>query len=167
MNCLITICARGGSKGIPGKNVKLLNGKPLIAYSIAVAHRFLRNHPGVLTLSTDDELIKEVAGNFGLETPYLRPARLATDKAGKIGAIRDVKEFEEKRLGRYFDFVIDLDVTSPLRTVEDLVSALKQLRTKEEAYNIFSVSLAKRNPYYNMVEPSNGGYVKVVKQSKK
>ena len=90
MNILITICARGGSKGIPGKNIKLLAGKPLIGYSIELANKFITHYEGKLALSTDDHEIKKIAEKFGLITDYNRPNYLASDKAGKIDVINEL-----------------------------------------------------------------------------
>ncbi|NVO08509.1 MAG: acylneuraminate cytidylyltransferase family protein [Bacteroidales bacterium] len=164
MKILITICARGGSKGIPGKNVRMLNGKPLIAYSIKVANEFCQKHNAVLTLSTDSIDIKNIAAQFGLFTEYVRPAEMATDNAGKIGTINDVLLFEEKKRGVRFDFILDLDVTSPLRTIDDLICAFEIIKNDENALNLFSVNNCHRNPYFNMVEKSSDGYYKLVKQ---
>jgi CMP-N-acetylneuraminic acid synthetase len=164
MNILITLCARGGSRGIPGKNIKPLNGLPLIAYSIKTAFQFRNTKYADIALSTDSDEVKHVAGAFGLSTNYQRPSELATDKAGKIEAIKDVLLFEEKLLSKSFDFIIDLDITSPLRTVEDIENALKILNASSEAYNIFSVSPASRNPYFNMVELRKDGFISIVKE---
>lgn len=164
MSLIITICARGGSKGIPGKNIRDLNGLPLIAYSIKVAQEFLKKQKGVLSLSTDSKAIKSVAATYDLTTEYIRPHSLSGDKVGKIDAIKDILSFEEKRLNRKFEFILDLDVTSPLRTVQDLENAFQRLEENDQAYNIFSVNHANRNPYFNMVEDKGNGYVGLVKQ---
>lgn len=163
MNILITICARGGSKGIPGKNTKLLGDKPLIAYSIEKAFRFAENKNAVVTLSTDSQEIINTAAAFGVNTEYRRPAHLATDNAGKIDTIADLLRYEETRLKTVFDYIIDLDVTSPLRTVADLTRALDKLVQRAEALNIFSVNPAARNPYFNMVEENEEGYCQLSK----
>jgi CMP-N-acetylneuraminic acid synthetase len=163
MKILITICARGGSKGIPGKNVRILNGKPLIAYSINVAKEFCRKHDAVMALSTDSDEIKHAASDFGLLTDYSRPEELSTDTAGKIGTIKDLLHHEESLRKVRFDFILDLDVTSPLRTLEDLENAFNKILEIPEALNIFSVSPPNRNPYFNMVEPTPDGYCKLVK----
>lgn len=162
MRILITICARGGSKGIPGKNVKLLNGLHLIAYTIQVANRFAQLYEADIVLSTDDNEIKRVASSYGLSTDYQRPDTLATDTAGKIDTIKDVLLYQEKIKKIQFDYVLDLDVTSPLRTLEDLISAFDLIQKDEKAYNLFSVNLASRNPYFNMVERKESGYYQLV-----
>ena len=166
MNILITICARGGSKGLPGKNIKLLDGKHLIGYSIDLAKRFKEqrvNDNVRISLSTDSDEIIEVAKTYDLTTNYLRPSILASDECGKLDAIIDVLKYEEQTSLSSFDFVIDLDVTAPLRTVQDLNEALELLSNDHDAFNIFSVSQAHRNPYFNMVEKKEDGYVKLVK----
>jgi CMP-N-acetylneuraminic acid synthetase len=164
MNLLITICARGGSKGIPGKNVRLLNGQHLISYSIKTAQEFAKRYNAKLALSTDSEEILKTAAAYGLQTEYVRPEEHATDKAGKISTIYDLVLYEEKLIGTEYDYILDLDVTSPLRTVEDLEVAFKMIREKEDALNIFSVSPPNRNPYFNMVEPTEDGFCKLVKE---
>ena len=120
MNILITICARGGSKGIPGKNIKLLNDIPLIAYTIKIAKQFAINKNCTIALSTDDLAIKKVASNYGLISDYKRPKKLAKDTTGKVETIEDVLFYYEKKCKSKFDYILDLDVTSPLRTLEDL-----------------------------------------------
>lgn len=162
MRILITLCARGGSKGIPGKNIKLLNGIPLIAYTIQTANRFAELFNAHIVLSTDDNEIKRVAALYSLSTDYVRPEHLATDAAGKIDTIKDVLIYQENKNGLQYDYVLDLDVTSPLRTLDDLVSAFSLIRHDERAYNLFSVNPAARNPYFNMVEQKENGYYQLV-----
>jgi CMP-N-acetylneuraminic acid synthetase len=163
MNILITICARGGSKGIPGKNLRAIKGKPLIAYSIDTANRFAKKYDACIALSTDSTEIKKIAEEYGLPTAYTRPPELATDTAGKKDTISDLLRFEEKERKIKFDYVLDLDVTSPLRSFDDLVPAFAILREDEHAVNIFSVNPANRNPYFNMVEQKENGYYGLVK----
>lgn len=161
MNILITICARGGSKGIPGKNIKIINGKPLIFYSIKIANEFAKEFTGTkVVLSTDDEAIKNVVKslNFDIDIDYIRPDKFASDTAGKIDAIKDVKKYAEKKSNIKFDYLLDLDVTSPLRTLDDLKNAFELLKNNNAAYNIFSVSPANRNPYFNIVEQKEDGF---------
>lgn len=164
MNSLVTICARAGSKGIPGKNVKLLAGHPLISYSIKTAIKLKNEINCDLALSTDSDDIADIASKFGLTSSYRRPPHLATDEAGKIGVINDILEYEESLRNKQYDYIIDLDVTSPLRTIEDITSAFEILKSDSNAYNIFSVSKAHRNPYFNMVEQNPEGYFNVVKK---
>lgn len=164
MNILITLCARGGSKGIPGKNIKLLNGKPLISFSIICAKKFAEKHCADITISTDSDAIREITSGYGIQTNYLRPQYLADDSAGKIDTIADVLNYEEKSKDKKFDFVLDLDVTSPLRNTNDLDSAFEIIKNDSNAVNLFSVNIADRNPYFNMVEQQSNGYYSVVKK---
>ncbi len=166
MKTLITICARGGSKGIPHKNIKLLNGKPLLDYSIQTAKVFQNKFPGTeIILSTDSDQILRVAEDFGLKSDYLRPDYLAGDYVGKIDAIKDVLIWKEEIDNCKYDYILDLDVTSPLRNLQDLTEAYKLLQKNEEAINIFSVSPANRSPYFNMVEQKANSFFAQVKQS--
>ena len=163
METLITICARGGSKGIPGKNIKPIAGKPLIGYTIEQAKKLSEKINATIIISTDDELIKKTAEEFGIFTDYVRPDYLATDAVGKIETIEDAVKYEESKSNKRFDFVLDLDVTSPLRTIKDLEDALQLMADNQEAYNLFSVNTAARNPYFNMVEKNSEGYYGLVK----
>ena len=164
MNILITLCARGGSKGVPGKNIKSLNGKPLISYSIEAAKGFGTKYPSDIALSTDDAGIKSVADEYGIFSDYQRPAHLAGDTAGKVETIAHLLFYEEQKNGKRYDFVLDLDVSAPLRTVDDLLQSFQLMLQNEEAYNLFSVSPPYKNPYFNMVELAPDGYYKLVKR---
>ncbi len=162
---LLTICARGGSKGIPDKNILPLNGKPLIHYTVAAALAYGKLHPDTtVVLSTDSEAIQQATAEAGLITAYRRPPKLGGDHVGKIDVLRDVLHSEERRLGRTFDYLVDLDVTSPLRTLQDIEGAFSALSDRPDALNIFSVSPAHRNPYFNMVEEDSEGFARVVKR---
>lgn len=163
MNVLITICARGGSKGIPGKNIKVISGKPLIEYSIILAKQILKKFNAKIALSTDDLEISSIAREAGLDTEYIRPDFLATDTVGKIDTIKDLLLYEESLINKKYDFILDLDVTSPLRTEQDIENAFTILNNNNEALNIFSVSNAERNPYFNMVEQKSNGFFSLVK----
>ena len=167
MDILITICTRGGSKGILGKNIKIINDKPLIYYTLNTANLFKNklNSPTDIVISTDSNEIKSIVSSleFQLDIDYNRPAVLATDSAGKIDAIKDVKNYMERKYNKKYDYVLDLDVTSPLRSVKDLENALELIKENRDAYNLFSVSLAKRNPYFNMVEKNKNGFYDLCK----
>lgn len=166
MNILITICARGGSKGIPGKNIKMLNGKPLIGYTIDIAKCFQEKHGNVeIALSTDSEEIMQVAEQCGLHSDYKRPASLGGDTVGKIDAIKDIVFYTENAKGVKYDYVLDMDVTSPLRTIQDLEEAFALMEADTNAINLFSVSEAGRSPYFNQVEQKENGYFNKVKDA--
>ncbi|MCL5072004.1 MAG: acylneuraminate cytidylyltransferase family protein [Actinobacteria bacterium] len=160
-NLLITICARGGSKGVKGKNIRELAGKPLISYTIKQAQEWGRAKH--IVVSTDSEEIAKVAKDFGAEVPFIRPADLATDAAGKVGVIKHALISCEKIFGEIYDVVMDLDVTSPIRKVADLENAFN-LFLEKKSKTLFSVVVAHRNPYFNMVEESVDGKAHLCKQ---
>ena len=164
MRTLVTICARGGSKGIPGKNFRPLNGTPLIGYTIRQAQEFAKKTGADIVLSTDSEIILSVAKEFGLACEYRRPPELATDGVGKIAAMKHALEYEEGRTGAPYDLLLDLDVTSPMRTPLDLDAGLKILLADPQASNLFSVNHARRNPYFSMVEQGGDGYFHLSKK---
>lgn len=164
MKNLITICARAGSKGVIKKNIRELNGKALIAYTIEIAKKFQAEFNADIALSTDSEEIKSVAKEFGLESDYLRPEFLGGDKVGKLDVIEHLLSFEEERNSTTYQCILDLDVTSPLRTVEDLKEAFSRIQKDDSILNLFSVNEAKKNPYFNMVEDRGDGKCKLVKE---
>lgn len=163
MEILITLCARGGSKGIPGKNIRNIGGIPLLAYSIAHAKSFSSIHKSDIALSTDSLAIRNVAKNYGLETDYIRPSSLSLDETGKMETILHVLMFEETKRNKKYDFILDLDVSSPLRSLDDLLSGFDKIKSSPDALNLFSVNPASRNPYFNMVEQKEDGYYGLVK----
>lgn len=165
MNILITICARGGSKGIPGKNIKIINGKPLIAYTINCANEFAKAFNANVTLSTDDEIIIQTAQQYGLKTQYFRPSKLGQDHIGKIEVLKDVLLYEENNHNTRYDVLLDLDVTSPLRNFNDLKKAYEIFVDDDKCLTVFSVNNANRNPYFNMVELDKNGYVHLSKDA--
>lgn len=158
----LTICARGGSKGVPGKNIRNLLGKPLITYTINQA-KLLRWVDRII-LSTDDLKIKKVAEYCGIEVPFLRPKKLATDKAAKVPAIIHAVETAEKQWSENYDIVLDLDPTSPLRILDDIEGLIRTLTEKPDIKSVFSVCEAYKNPYFNMVEEDENGYVQLSKK---
>lgn len=166
MYILITICARGGSKGIPGKNIKPLAGVPLINYTINTAKKVAVKFGAKIAISSDDDAIIKAAAAAGIHTDYIRPDYLATDKAGKIDTINDLLVYEETLLGNSkFDYILDLDVTSPLRTQADIEQAFELIIQNHQALTLFSVNKAARNPYFNMVESNGSGFFSLVKKN--
>ena len=154
MNILGTICARGGSKGVPNKNIRNLVGKPLISYTISVMKKW--GQASKIIVSTDSQEIARIANEYGAETPFLRPKELATDTAPKIPVIQHALRFCEEHYKTKYDVVVDLDPTAPIRTVNDLDKALEEfIQTKAQV--LYSVTVAKKNPYFNMVELDENG----------
>lgn len=159
---LLTICARGGSKGIPNKNLKIINGKPLIWYTLSFAKKLHDLMELDIVLSSDSEEILNSAKQFSIIKRHKRIPKLATDEVGKIDVLKDILDLQELQ-GKRYDYIIDLDVTSPIRTLEGVISAFEKLKSNDKALNIFSVSKASKNPYFNMVEPRLDGFVKISK----
>lgn len=155
-NILCTICARGGSKGVKGKNIRMLNGRPLIAYSIEqIKATKLVEH---VVISTDSDEIADIAIEYGAEVFFKRSAVMASDTAGKLDVIRDAFVRSESYYDREFDYLIDLDVTSPLRKISDISNSFQLLKDKSFS-NIITAAPSRRSPYFNLVERNKAGFV--------
>ena len=165
MEILCTICARGGSKGIPNKNIKKLGNKSLIGHTIEVAKKW--DQFSEIVVSTDDEKIKEEALNYNVLVPFKRPNYLANDEVSRIEAVKHALNFMEDDLDKNYDYIVDLSVTSPFRKVEDIEGAFKVLKNNPEANNVYTVCESDRNPYFNMVEINEDGYTELVKSNEK
>jgi len=154
------VCARGGSKGVPRKNLRKLGGRPLVAWSIASA----RTCPLIdrVILSTDDAEIAETAKAFGAEVPFLRPADLARDDSPEWLVWRHALS-EMERCGFAADYLVVLPPTSPFRDVPDVEESLRQLHATG-ADIVISVTDASRNPYFNMVELDARGEARLCKR---
>lgn len=161
MKILVTIAARGGSKGVKNKNIRELCGKPLIAYTIEQALKW--GKASKVLVSTDSPEIAETARRFGAEAPFLRPPELSTDTAPKVPVIRHAWREAEKLYGETYDFVVDLDATAPLRRITDIETALKTAMKKRSS-TLFSVVPAHKNPYFNMVELARDGCARLCKK---
>lgn len=159
MKTLFLITARGGSKGIPGKNIRPFAGKPLICHSIDHARQAGAEDEDIC-LSTDSEEIRKVAEGYGLKVPFLRPDELATDKAGSYGVILHALRWYEARGTRY-DRVVLLQPTSPLRRPADILGAIDAWTP--ECDMVVSVREARTNPYYNAYEKNEDGYLRISK----
>ncbi|OGQ23301.1 MAG: hypothetical protein A3I05_05010 [Deltaproteobacteria bacterium RIFCSPLOWO2_02_FULL_44_10] len=161
MNILVTIAARGGSKGVPGKNIRPLCGKPLIAHTIEQAKRWGRASHSVV--STDSDKIASVARDYGALVPFMRPAEMATDTADKFSVLRHATKTSEEIFQTTYDIIVDLDVTSPFRTVQDLENCL-DIFTQKRPQALFSVVRAHKSPYFNMVEVDERGFASLSKR---
>lgn len=160
MTRICTVCARGGSKGVKGKNTRLLNGKPLVALSIEQAKA--SGLFDVIAVSSDSEQILEIARAHGADYLVQRPEELATDTAAKLPVIRHCVAEVERRLGRAGTICVDLDATSPLRSIEDIRNAVALLE-KTGAGNVITAMPARRSPYFNLVEVDEQGLVRLAK----
>ena len=160
MKILCTICARAGSKGVTNKNLRPINSKPLIVYSIeqALATKLFDQ----IVVSSDSAEIRNVALANGATDAVERPFELASDTAPKLPAIRHCVESAEKKFGQ-FEVIIDLDATAPLRNPEDILGALELLKTTNSD-NVITGTPAHRSPYFNLVETNEQGIVHLSKQ---
>lgn len=157
---MCVIPARGGSKGLPRKNIRELRGKPLIAYSIEQARE--SGYVDRIVVSTDDSEIAAVAEKYGAEVPFLRPAALAADDSGTIDVLLHALDWLENKGQVDFDILLLLHATAPLRTVQDIENCIRLL-VDGGLDNVFSVTEAHRNPYFNMVERRDGT-IRLVKE---
>lgn len=162
MRRLCSICARGGSKGVPNKNLRTIGGIPLIGFSVIQAARSgLFTH---IAVSSDSPEILAAANDYADIIPILRPATMATDTAPKLPVIQQCFTEVEKTTGIRFETAVDIDATSPLRSVDDLVAAVKLLESRSDADNLITAMPARRSPYFNLVEQQDDGYVQLSKK---
>jgi CMP-N,N'-diacetyllegionaminic acid synthase len=158
---LCTICARGGSKGVKNKNIKEINGKALIAYTIEQAKESgLFEH---IVISTDSDEIANISEAYGAEVFFRRSAEMASDTAGKLDVIKDAFIKSEEYYNTKFDYLIDLDATAPLRSIEDIRNSFKQFK-EENNDNLITAMPSRRSPYFNLIEQDNKGKVYLSKK---
>ncbi len=159
MRVVALICARGGSKGLPGKNIRFLAGRPLIAWAISQAKAV--NRVQRVIVSTDSEDIAEVARQAGAEVPFLRPAQLAQDNSPEWLVWRHALDFVKGDAGTYPEGLLVVPATAPLRAVTDLEQCLDEYE-KGGVDVVVTVTDAHRSPYFNMVQVRKDGTVGLV-----
>ncbi|MGD9838220.1 MAG: flagellar modification protein B [Afipia sp.] len=160
MKRLATICARGGSKGVPNKNLKLLGGRPLIAWSVLQAKAtglFDR-----VVVSSDSGDIRAAALEAGADSVVNRPTDMATDEAPKVPAILHALLEAEREANVRYDVLVDLDATAPLRLPDDIIGAVDLLETSGSR-SVITGNEAYRSPYFDLVELQDDGTVRVSK----
>jgi CMP-N,N'-diacetyllegionaminic acid synthase len=155
MNTLILIPARTGSKGLPGKNMKLLGGKPLSAYTIEFA-RSIQKENDVICISSNDEEVLELGRSYGIDVPFKRPETLATDGSGMNEVILHALQHFEAN-GQKFNSVLLLQPTSPFRKKDDFVKLSERFNTGCDM--AVTVRLAKDNPYFTLFEENEKGFL--------
>jgi CMP-N-acetylneuraminic acid synthetase len=164
MTTLCVISARGGSRGLPGKNIRPLLDKPLIVWSIEQALAT----PGVdrVVVSTDSEDIAKVARAAGAETPFMRPDHLSTSEAGKFDVFKHALLSCEVHYGEEYEIYLDLDCTNPLRDVSDISACISKFRGLMGigVDGVFTVCNARKNPYFNLLEADDSGALKICKK---
>lgn len=162
MSYLGLICARGGSKGVINKNIRLVGGKPLVGISINVAKEIEKISK--IVLSTDSSSIAEVGKEFGAEVPFVRPISLSDDNSPEWLVWRHAIEYFEDQ-NDIFEGIVVLPPTAPLKVGADIIKCIELYESGE--YDIvITVSQAHRNPYFNMVEKSKSGSINLVIDSK-
>lgn len=171
MNVLVTICARAGSKGVKSKNIREFCGKPLIGYTLAAYRSFCKEMQGKieniqLALNTDSKELIDQMNAAGEEYVLIqREEELAGDAVAKFDVIKDTLIKAEAVFEKKYDVVIDLDLTSPIRTWKDIAGTLQTLVDDEYADIVYSVAGARRSPYFNMVCEKEDGYYGTVLKS--
>ena len=163
LKIICVICARGKSKGFPRKNIKELKGTPLIIHTLDVAQKC--DLIDDIVISTDDDEIAQVLKDNGYEIPFKRPSELATDEISIYPVIRHAIEWAQKNWKKDWDLILDLQVTSPYRLVEDIENAIKILVDNNHD-NLFSVTSASNNPYFNLIERNKKGEIALSKTLK-
>lgn len=154
MKPLVIITARGGSKGVPGKNIKLLADKPLIQYTVETARKVFPDH--IICVSTDDADIKTFVEKLGLNVPFLRPVELAQDDSSSYDVLLHAINYYLS-LGYNPDVTILLQPTSPFRTSNHIIEAMNLF--DEDCEMVVSVKKSKANPYFNLFEQNKDGFL--------
>lgn len=168
MNILFTLCGRAGSKGVKGKNARDFLDVPLVWYSMANIALYMEKYSGEddikIVLNTDSEPLKDLVRRVK-DVPVTiihREESLAGDKVPKVAVILDSLNKAEEVFARRFDMVVDLDITSPLRTVQDVKNAIERKKQRTDVDVVYSVAPSRRNPYFNMVKEENGFFCKAI-----
>ncbi len=156
------IFARGGSKGLPGKNIRHFGSKPLIAWSIEQALAVKRIQR--IIVSTDSQEIANVALKYGAEVPFIRPAELAQDDSPEWLAWRHGLEYLLKTTGTFPEAIVSLPATAPLRSIADIENCLNEYE-KGDLDVVITITDAHRSPYFNMVKTNADGTVGLVNPS--
>lgn len=160
-NVLITICGRAGSKGFKNKNLKTFLGTPLVYYTAAIAEDFKKRLAEecetTICLNTDSKDLQKLVNDKYKNIELInRAEELGGDKVPKMAVWHNSLDIMESRLNKKFDYVIDLDITSPLRQIDDVVNAFKTKLSRSDCQLVYSVCESRRNPYFNMVKLENG-----------
>lgn len=163
---IATVCARQGSKGVPGKNVKLMCGKPLVQHAIEQAQAAqAEGLVDVVAVSTDSQEILDIAKKLNVEYCIRRPDEMATDKASKMPAIVHIVEIVEADIGEKLDAIVDLDPTSPLRNLDDIKGSIELFDIYRPG-SVLTGAEARKSPYFNLLELQANGTVHLSKPSK-
>ena len=159
MRYIALICARGGSKGLPGKNIRPLGGVPLIGRAVKIAKQV--NRIDRVIVSTDSEEIAKVAIEYGAEVPFMRPSELAGDCSSEWLVWQHALNYLIEHDAEEIDGLVNLPVTAPLREVIDVDNCLDEYE-KNDVDVVVTVTEAHRSPYFNMVTKDDKGYSSLV-----
>ncbi len=154
MKAVALIFARGGSKGLPGKNIRLFGGKPLIGW--AIEHALAVKQIEQVIVSTDSESIATVARDYGAQVPFMRPAELAQDDSPEWLAWRHALDYLRRTSGALPEIMVSVPATAPLRLPIDIEACLNKYE-EGQADIVITVTEAHRNPYFNMVTIDSDG----------
>jgi CMP-N,N'-diacetyllegionaminic acid synthase len=170
MNILFTVCGRAGSKGFKNKNLKELLGKPLVYYTMTAIEGYIKRYGNSdsihCCLNTDSQtlinlVLKKDVSYFVIN----RDSDLAGDTVAKVAVIKDSLKKSDAHYDIHHDIVVDLDITSPLRTIEDIHNVIEKKQQNRTLDIVFSVTRSRRNPYFNMVKQNADGTVSKVIES--
>ena len=161
MKILCTICARGGSKGLRNKNIKNIKGLPLIHHTInqAINSKLFDK----IVVSSDSDKILNISNKKKIDYLIKRSKKLSSSSTPKIPVIRNALAKAEKKFNMKFDYIMDLDVSSPLRNISDIKKSMQKIK-REKKEILFSVCESRKNPYFNMVEKKNDTVILVKKR---
>ena len=161
---LCVIGARGGSKGVPNKNIKDILGKPLIAWTISQAKK--SSMIDRVIVSTDSREVAYISKNYGAEVPFIRPSELAQDSSPKFDIFKHALSFCEKKYKEEYDIYVDLDCTNPLRETSDIDKAIKLfIKNRKTIDALITICEARKNPYFNLLEQNERGHLKLSKKN--
>jgi CMP-N,N'-diacetyllegionaminic acid synthase len=166
MKILFTICGRAGSKGVKHKNLRDFLGKPLSLYTLSAIDLLLKRHgeiAGDIAVNSDSERLLDIFKSNTIRATQLleRERSLGGDRVSKFAVIKDCYSRMRELTRIDYDMVVDLDITAPLRRVKD-IEALITEKNKNGYDVVFSVTDARRNPYFNMVRKGENGYERVI-----
>lgn len=169
MNILFTLCGRAGSKGFQNKNLKTFIDVPLLYYSIAAVKLYMdqaitgKAKIDVVLNTDSEELISLALGQKAQKIEIIkRSAELGGDTVPKVAVIKDCLLQMEERSGIVYDMAVDLDITSPLRTVQDVKNAIEKKTARKDTIVVYSVTDSRRNPYFNMVRHEGDYFTKAI-----
>lgn len=167
MKVLFTVCGRAGSKGFKNKNLKVFLGEPLVYYTLSCIDLFKKKYEERfkvdIALNTDDDSLIELAKKTNLDIINIRRDKeLGKDDTPKVSVIKNCLEVCEERKNYIYDAIVDVDITSPIRTLKDLENAVFTKINNKKSEVVFSVVEARRNPYFNMIKNDAGVISKVI-----